>query len=235
MGRLLRIIILLVSMKTFASVKLILDTIAAGSRQLGIVFTMFAFFVCLFGIFGMQIFPYSFRTQCVMDERMVDNTACASDFGTGWGKTCNFTDPAAPSRIVGDVLALRGSGFAGSGYDGSACKIYCFTLDECKQWAQYGRLGSYCSDDCVASYPADDVDKFGVIKFPRDRWGRVHSCAMPNAYCKSVGNPYYGLQNFDNIGGFIPTMLQVAVPDASYNIIHRMMQVVFFMLVGFIR
>lgn len=212
-------------MKTFASVKIILDTISAGSRQLAIVLIMFAFFVCLFGIFGMQIYPYSFRTQCVMDERIVANTACASGFGAGWGAACNFTDPAASSRIAGDTLALRGLGFPGSGYEGSACKIYCFTPEECKMWRKFGRLGSFCTENCVASYPPDAVDKFGVARFPRDRWGRVHSCTMPNAYCEATGNPYYGLQHFDNIGGFVPVMLQIAVPDASYNLIHKMLQV----------
>ena len=212
-------------MKTFASVKIILDTISAGSRQLGIVLIMFSFFICLFGIFGMQIFPYSFRTKCVMDERQVDHTTCASDFSTGWSATCNFTNPTAASKIAGDTAALRGLGFPGSGYDGCSCKIYCFTPEECKVHRKFGRLGSFCSDDCAASYPPDTLDRFGVALFPRDRWGRVHSCTMPNAYCAAVGNPYHGLQHFDNIGGFVPVMLQIAVPDASYNIIHQMLQV----------
>jgi hypothetical protein len=70
----------------------------------------------------------------------------------------------------------------------------------------------------------EQVNTVGVQLYPRDRWGRVHSCTMPNAYCASVGNPMFGQQHFDNIGGFVPATLQMAVPDSSYSIIHKALQ-----------
>jgi hypothetical protein len=68
------------------------------------------------------------------------------------------------------------------------------------------------------------VDHLGLPLYPRDRWGRVHSCPQPDAYCEAVGNPMYGLQHFDNVGGFIPSTLQLAIPDSAYSIIHQGLQ-----------
>jgi len=34
----------------------------------------------------------------------------------------------------------------------------------------------------------------------------------------------YGLQHFDNVGGFIPSTLQLAMPDSAYSIIHQGLQ-----------
>ena len=223
--RLLRVVKQLVTMKTFASVRIVLDTLSGGSVQLFVVMLMFVFFLFIGGIFGMQILMYSFRSRCVTDSHLLNHTACSSDFSTDWKSTCDFKIPDASSEMQGGLPALRGVGYAGAAYEGTACKIYCFTKDECKEMEKIERSGSFCSDGCEAKFPADTLDDFGNFRYPRDRWGRVHSCTMPNAYCSpNFGNPMYGLQHFDNIGGFVPTMLQMAVPDSHYAVMHHALQ-----------
>ena len=211
-------------MKSFTSVKIILDTLSVGAGQLFVVFLMFTFFVCTGGIFGMQILVYSFRNRCVLDVRPVNHTICASDARNGWTQTCDFKHPAGEFAVKGGSLALKGSGFAGAEYEGSWCKVYCYTKDECKMWASYGRSPRSCLDNCLENYDKDARDGQGNLKYPRDRWGRVHSCSAPYAYCLPYANPKYGLQHFDNIGGFVPSVLQIAVPDSAHAILHQALQ-----------
>ena len=155
--RLLRIIKQLVTMKTFASVRIILDTLAVGSGQLSVVFLMFIFFLCTFGIFFLQILKYSFRRNCILDTRVVSYSACASDFSTGWNNTCNLKAPAAAASVEGGAVAFRGFGYPGVQYEGTFCKVYCYPKEECKQLKAYGQIGPYCDEACPQNYPADAV------------------------------------------------------------------------------
>lgn len=222
--RLLRIIKLLVTVKAFASVKIILDTLSVGAQQLSVVFLMFSFFLLTLGIFGMQILMYSFRNRCVLDDHMVNGTICASDFSTGWKQTCDFKNPNAAYPSGEGQLGLTGYGYRGAGYDETWCKVYCYTAEECKTWASYGRSMRSCASDCLEQYDAAKRNSAGGLLYPRDRWGRVHSCRQEHAYCSPVGNPKYGLQNFDSIGGVVLSMLQLAVQDSSYSILHQAIQ-----------
>ena len=166
---------------------------------------------------------YGYRYRCVTDDQLVDRAACASDFSTNWGKTCDFKNYEVSYPIAGGSIALHGSGYEGAGYDETWCKVFCYTQEECDEMATYGQK-SGCSKKCADTFPADLLDRFGRKRYPRDRWGRVHSCQMPNTYCANTGNPKFGLQHLDNIGGYIPAMMQLAVPDDPSAILFQTLQ-----------
>ena len=190
--RLLRIIKVMTSLERFASVKAILITLGEGIGQLLVVFGIFVCFLGIFAVFGMGAFRQSFSRRCAMLP--VPVPACASDNSTGWHSACDFrsTDEY--------VAAMGGTEVIAPGYPWVLpCKIY---------------------------FPTKPGEYDGI--YPKTPDGNYHSCqllefrrGLPiNQVCVDQGNPQRGYQHFDDISGALLAVLQVALPDSSYDILH---------------
>ncbi|EKX53939.1 hypothetical protein GUITHDRAFT_132377 [Guillardia theta CCMP2712] len=223
--RLLRLLKYMMRMRLFSNVRAMIQTLRQGMSQILIVAMVLAFFVAMFGIFGMAIYQNSFARRCLMAARNVSSAICASDASNNWSKTCSFNDNLAPLYLENGSIAVY------PGYPGMRwCKIYCTDPVSLAVLALAG----------VLTLRQATCPQYAGVK-PQDSRGWYHSCqeqvdlnndGVVNAtdllyvdqYCESIGNPQFGLQNFDSLGGVIPTILQVAAPDSSYDVILESLQ-----------
>eukprot|EP00960_Hanusia_phi_P073241 767965-Hanusia_phi.AAC.3 len=207
--RLLRLLKYMMRMRLFSSVRAMIQTLRQGMSQILIVTMVLAFFVAMFGIFGMAIYQNSFARRCLMTARNVPSAVCASDFSNNWSKTCSFNESTESLHLGNGSIAVY------PGYPWKRwCKIYCKDPATCPQYAgvkpQDARGWYHSCQEQV------DLNNDGVIN--------ATDLLHVDQYCESIGNPQYGLQNFDSLGGVIPTILQVAAPDSAYDVILESLQ-----------
>ena len=197
--RLLRIIKVMTGLNHFASVKAILITLGDGVGQLMVVFGIFVAFMMIFAVFGMGVYRSSFSRRCV--SLPVSVPACASDARMDWNGTCSFVGDPSDQHVLG----MQGAQIVSSGYPFSMpCKI--FVVERKTQAESYAKKYAALADGSGNHHTCDE-EAFRLF----DRVTQT---------CVSMPNPQGGFQHFDHIGGAVLAVLQVAVPDSSYDILH---------------
>ena len=188
--RLLRIISILIRLRMFESMKQIAITLGKGYFQFLIIFAFFLASLGIFAVFGMAILQGSFRRRCV--SLPVAIPACSSK---DWNRTCSFT--ASDQRKL--KFGMQGELIRAAGYPlFFPCKII----------------------------RPETPGKFDGV-YPKLDDGNYHTCQWEDfktglpvtQMCLSGSNPKAGWQHFDNIGGSVMAILQIAMQDGGFDIL----------------
>jgi hypothetical protein len=194
--RLLRVLKVMTGLEHFASVKAILMTLGDGVAQLLVVFGILVAFIAIFAVFGMGAYRNAFRRRCV--SLHVKVPACASDGMNDWNSTCTF------KSVHSYALDMQGEEIIDSGYPYfQPCKIH------------------------VPRKPGQYDSRYAKMDD-----GNYHTCQLNafvnglpvNQACVSSENSQGGFQHFDDITGALLAVLQVGVPDSSYDVLHVLLQ-----------
>jgi len=224
--RILKFFKIICQIEMFQGVKNILT--ALHECFLHLMTILFLLFLTLAGwsLLCMAVYSKSFRRRCV--NRDANIPACASDFSSGFGQTCDFVTD------VNKVVTQAGGDTAiSSGYPFERwCKIYGVEWDKDENGAWKLPLpfdGEYAPVE--RGYYDKGLNALGfenIFTYPKDSSGRYHSCQADlwrrtnnftaTQRCEVVGNPSGGFSHFDNVWGSVASISQVIVPDSYYEV-----------------
>jgi len=230
--RMIRIFKPVTKIKMFEGVKNIIDTLAEGAPQLGIIFGFLFLTIIGWTVLTMTMYGKSMRRRCVTMDMQVP--ACASDFSTGFQSTCDFKKNFSSNMVrqEGGLPVISG-GFPFERW----CKVLGTEHDK-------DANGNWLKPKPLGKLVSKGYHDWGLSN-TRSSWpktnGVYHSCeadlwreAMEAGQqyqitqeCRDFGfegNPVKGFSHFDNVWGSTVTLVQVIVPDSYHEVWFRAME-----------